>query len=69
MWCVLIQASANVKRPRATMEEHVKMSKTELSGAIAGLGTKERTAKQVKLKRLAQIYSCLGGVTDDLLGK
>lgn len=40
-------ASANVKRPRATMEEHVKMSMMELSGAIVGLGTKERTAKQL----------------------
>lgn len=40
------------------MEEHVKMSMMELSGAIVGLGTKERTAKQVKLKRLVQNYSC-----------
>lgn len=52
VWQILLEnivrlASANVKRPRATMEEHVKMSMTELSGAIAGLGTKERTAKQL----------------------
>ena len=40
------------------MEEHVKMSMMELSGAIVGLGTKERTAKQVKLKRLVQNCTC-----------
>ena len=48
-----MKVSANVKPPRATMEEHVKMSMMGRSGAIVGLGIKELTAKQVKLKRLA----------------
>jgi len=39
--------SANARRPHATMEEHVKMSMMERSSAIAGLGTKELTAKQL----------------------
>lgn len=52
VWEILLEntvrlVSANVKRPRATMEEHVKTTVMERSSAIAGLGTKALTAKQV----------------------
>lgn len=52
VWEILLEntvrlVSANVKRPRATMEEHVKITVMERSSAIAGLGTKALTAKQV----------------------